>query len=46
VGLDDYLMLAALVVAIGMGIMNGFHVSWGTGHELNTLISMGITDHG
>jgi hypothetical protein len=31
-GLDDYFMLAALVVAIGLAIMNGFHVSWGTGY--------------
>ncbi|KAF2117014.1 hypothetical protein BDV96DRAFT_644451 [Lophiotrema nucula] len=33
VGLDDWFMVAALVVAIGMGIMNGFHVSWGTGRH-------------
>jgi len=39
-------MLAALIVAISMGIMNGFHVSWGTGHELNNSMLMGITDHG
>ena len=32
VGLDDYFMLAALVVAIALGAMNGFHVSWGTGY--------------
>ena len=31
VGLDDYFMLVALVVAIGLGIMNGFQVSYGTG---------------
>jgi hypothetical protein len=33
VGLDDYFMVAALVVAIGMGVQNGFHVSWGTGQH-------------
>jgi hypothetical protein len=33
-GLDDYFMLAALVVAVGLAIMNGFHVSWGTGYVL------------
>jgi len=32
VGLDDYFTVAALVVAIGMGVMNGFHVSLGTGY--------------
>ncbi|KAF2646811.1 hypothetical protein P280DRAFT_387716 [Massarina eburnea CBS 473.64] len=37
VGLDDYFILAALGVAIGMGIMNGFHVSWGTGYEYKSL---------
>jgi hypothetical protein len=34
VGLDDYFMVAALAVAIGMTIMNVFHVSWGTGYGL------------
>ncbi|KAF2030696.1 hypothetical protein EK21DRAFT_111573 [Setomelanomma holmii] len=33
VGLDDYFMLIALVVAIALGIMNGFHISWGTGQH-------------
>ncbi|KAF1951627.1 hypothetical protein CC80DRAFT_480918 [Byssothecium circinans] len=33
VGLDDYFMLIALVVTIAMGIMNSFHVSWGTGRK-------------
>ncbi|OAG04054.1 uncharacterized protein CC84DRAFT_1050559, partial [Paraphaeosphaeria sporulosa] len=33
VGLDDWSMLCALVVAIGMGIQNGFHISWGTGRH-------------
>jgi hypothetical protein len=26
-------MVAALLVTIGMGIMNGYHISWGTGYE-------------
>ncbi|KAL5394522.1 hypothetical protein PMIN06_008037 [Paraphaeosphaeria minitans] len=33
VGLDDWSMLCALVVAIGMGIQNGIHISWGTGRH-------------
>lgn len=32
VGLDDYFVVAALTVAIGMGVMNSFHVSLGTGY--------------
>ena len=36
-GLDDYFMLAALVVAIALGVMNGFHVSWGTGYKVAML---------
>ncbi|KAM0717774.1 hypothetical protein Q7P37_006106 [Cladosporium fusiforme] len=31
VGLDDYLITAALSVAIALGIMNGYQVSYGTG---------------
>ena len=31
VGIDDYFMVAAWVVTTGMGIMNVFHISWGTG---------------
>ena len=31
VGMDDYFIVAAWVVTTGMGIMNIFHVSWGTG---------------
>jgi hypothetical protein len=31
VGLDDYLIVAALAVTIGMGVMNGFHIAMGTG---------------
>lgn len=31
VGLDDYLILSGLIVTIGMGVMNGFHISLGTG---------------
>lgn len=31
VGLDDYFMLVALAFVIAMGVMNGFHVSYGTG---------------
>lgn len=31
IGTDDYLIVAATGVAIGMGIMNGFHVAIGTG---------------
>jgi len=27
-GLDDWFMSAALVVAIALAIMNGFHTSW------------------
>lgn len=31
VGLDDYLIVVGLAITIGMGVMNGFHVSMGTG---------------
>lgn len=31
VGVDDYFIIAALTVAIAVGIMNGFQVSYGTG---------------
>jgi hypothetical protein len=31
--MDDYFMLAALVVAIALAVMNGFHASWGTGRH-------------
>jgi hypothetical protein len=31
-GIDDYLIVAATAVTIGMGIMNGFHVAIGTGY--------------
>lgn len=31
VGPDDYLILSGLIVTIGMGVMNGFHISFGTG---------------
>ncbi|KAL2863122.1 uncharacterized protein BJX67DRAFT_267381 [Aspergillus lucknowensis] len=34
VGIDDYLIVAALAVTIGMGVMNGFHVAMGTGQHL------------
>ncbi|CAI7637465.1 unnamed protein product [Penicillium glandicola] len=37
VGLDDYLIVAGLIVTIGMGVMNGFHVSMGTGRHLADL---------
>ncbi|CAI9634979.1 unnamed protein product [Alternaria burnsii] len=37
VGLDDYFMVAALFVTIGMAIMNGYHISWGTGQHLKYL---------
>jgi hypothetical protein len=37
VGLDDYFMVAALVVAIGLVIMNVFHISWGTGRHSDDL---------
>ncbi|KAI4681948.1 hypothetical protein J4E81_009710 [Alternaria sp. BMP 2799] len=37
VGLDDYFMLVALIVAIGLGIMNGFQVSYGTGRQSKDL---------
>jgi len=30
-------MVAALLVTIGMAIMNGFHISWGTGQHLKYL---------
>lgn len=33
VGLDDYFMVVALIVAIGMGVQNEFHVNWGTGYK-------------
>ena len=33
VGLDDYFMMVALLVAIGLGAQNFFHVSWGTGQH-------------
>lgn len=34
-------MLAALVVAIALGAMNGFHVSWGTGYaQLQTNLAI------
>jgi hypothetical protein len=29
-------MVAALLVTIGMAIMNGYHISWGTGYEPST----------
>ena len=31
VGPDDYLIVTGLAITIGMGVMNGFHVSMGTG---------------
>jgi hypothetical protein len=31
VGPDDYLIVAGLAITIGMSVMNGFHVSMGTG---------------
>ncbi|KAJ5585487.1 uncharacterized protein N7459_005287 [Penicillium hispanicum] len=37
IGLDDYLILSGLVVTIAMGIMNGFHVSFGTGRHMADL---------
>ncbi|KAL2840820.1 hypothetical protein BJX68DRAFT_271432 [Aspergillus pseudodeflectus] len=37
VGLDDYLIVAALAVTIGMGVMNGFHIAVGTGQHLSDL---------
>ncbi|KAL2786163.1 hypothetical protein BJX66DRAFT_328761 [Aspergillus keveii] len=37
VGLDDYLIVAALAVTIGMGVMNGFHIAMGTGQHLSDL---------
>ncbi|KAL2836199.1 hypothetical protein BJY01DRAFT_258755 [Aspergillus pseudoustus] len=37
VGLDDYLIVAALAVTIGMGIMNGFHIAMGSGRHLSDL---------
>ena len=37
-------MLAALVVAIGLGIMNGFHVSWGTGYASSLRGNIYISD--
>lgn len=37
VGLDDYFMVAAWAVTIGMGIMNAFHISWGTGQHTDDL---------
>ncbi|KAL4868952.1 hypothetical protein BDV12DRAFT_208847 [Aspergillus spectabilis] len=37
VGLDDYLIVAAMAVTIGMGVMNGFHIAIGTGQHLKYL---------
>ncbi|OAL02418.1 hypothetical protein IQ06DRAFT_291821 [Phaeosphaeriaceae sp. SRC1lsM3a] len=37
VGLDDWFMVAALCVTIAMGIMNAFHISWGTGRHVKDL---------
>ncbi|CAI7638620.1 unnamed protein product [Penicillium bialowiezense] len=37
VGLDDYLIVVGLAITIGMGVMNGFHVSMGTGRHLTDL---------
>ncbi|KAL4877905.1 hypothetical protein BJY04DRAFT_230323 [Aspergillus karnatakaensis] len=37
VGADDYLIVAAMVVTIGMGVMNGFHIAIGTGQHLEYL---------
>lgn len=31
IGADDYLIMAAVAVTIGMTVMNGFHVAQGTG---------------
>ncbi|OCK94638.1 uncharacterized protein K441DRAFT_560356 [Cenococcum geophilum 1.58] len=42
VGIDDYFMVAAWVVTTGMGIMNVFHISWGTGSAL-VCLSIGIS---
>ncbi|KAF9889994.1 hypothetical protein FE257_006674 [Aspergillus nanangensis] len=36
-GNDDFLIVAALAVAIGMGIMNGVHISYGTGRHFTDL---------
>ncbi|KAH7076061.1 hypothetical protein FB567DRAFT_608664 [Paraphoma chrysanthemicola] len=33
VGIDDHFMLLALLIAIALVIMNGIHVSWGTGQH-------------
>lgn len=32
IGLDDHFMMAALLIAIGMGVMNCFHIAMGTGY--------------
>ncbi|KAL4781727.1 hypothetical protein BJX76DRAFT_369588 [Aspergillus varians] len=37
VGIDDYLIVAAMGVTIGMSIMNGFHIAIGTGQHLKYL---------
>ncbi|KAF1980067.1 hypothetical protein BU23DRAFT_585902 [Bimuria novae-zelandiae CBS 107.79] len=42
VGPDDWFMLGALIIAIGMGIQNGFHVSWGTGRHGSDLDLLAI----
>ena len=34
-GIDDILIVAAMVVTIGMSIMNGFHIAIGTGYVLS-----------
>lgn len=37
VGVDDWIMLGALCATTGLAIMNGFHVSLGTGRHLDDL---------
>ncbi|KAI9374214.1 hypothetical protein BJX61DRAFT_551718 [Aspergillus egyptiacus] len=34
IGVDDYLIVAAMAVTVGMGVMNGFHIAMGTGQHL------------
>ncbi|KAJ0415562.1 hypothetical protein BJY00DRAFT_317734 [Aspergillus carlsbadensis] len=37
IGIDDHLIVAALAVTLGMGVMNGFHIAMGTGQHLADL---------
>ncbi len=42
VGIDDYVMVGALVATTGLAFMNGFHVALGTGRHTDELPLMEI----